>query len=199
MKRMLRTVLLITLTLFPSAVALAQKVSFDFDKSANFSGFKTFGFKDGVKSGNPLVEERIAAAITASLGAKGLARSEGSPDLYVVTHLTFEKQKDISAYSSGMGYGPYAWHWGGGWGTTNVRVTNILIGTLVIDFIDAKKAELVWRGIGVREVKKQNKPDKIDKNVNEAVTKILRNYPPASAASAGSNTAELSSLSHGIL
>lgn len=198
MKRILRTGLLIGLTTLWADVAIAQKVSFDFDKSANFSTFKTFAFKEGTKSGNPLVDERIMNAITASLGAKGLTRNDAHPDLYVVTHLTFDKQKDISAYSTNSGYGPYGWNWGGGWGTTDVRVREILIGTLIIDLVDAGKGELVWRGMGVREVKQQNKPAKIDKNVNDAVSKILKNYPPATVSASGSN-ARFSLFTHDIL
>ena len=54
----------------------------------------------------------------------------------------------------------------------------ILIGTLVVDVADAKKSELVWRGMGVKEVDTQAKPDKRDKNINQAVEKIFKNYPP---------------------
>ena len=68
--------------------------------------------------------------------------------------------------------------WGGGWGTTDVRVIEILMGTLVIDFADANRKEVVFRGIGVKEVNVQAKPEKRDKSISEAVKKILKNYPP---------------------
>ena len=35
-------------------VLLAQKTSFDYDKTANFAAFKTFALKDGTKVGDPL-------------------------------------------------------------------------------------------------------------------------------------------------
>ena len=73
----------------------------------------------------------------------------------------------------GMGY-----RWGGGWGTTDVRVNEILVGTLVIDVADATKKEMVWRGMGVREVDVQAKAEKRDKNINNAVKKILKDFPP---------------------
>ena len=72
-----------------------------------------------------------------------------------------------------MGY-----RWGGGWGTTDVRVNEILVGTLVIDVADATKKEMVWRGMGVREVDVQAKAEKRDKNINNAVKKILKDFPP---------------------
>jgi hypothetical protein len=158
------------------ALAQAQKTSYDFDKSANFAGYKSYALKDGTKVGDPLIDNRIVAAIEKELATKGLVKSDASPDVSIVYHVAFDKQKDITAWSSGGG--PYGWRWGGGWGTTDVRVNEILVGTLVIDVADAKKSELVWRGIGVKEVDTQAKPDKRDKNINEAVQKILKNYPP---------------------
>ena len=41
----------IALALTP-ALLLAQKVSYDFNKSANFAGYKTYAFKDGTKVGS---------------------------------------------------------------------------------------------------------------------------------------------------
>jgi hypothetical protein len=73
----------------------------------------------------------------------------------------------------GAGY-----RWGSGWGTTDVRVNEILVGTLVIDIADATKNEMVWRGMGVKEVDAQAKADRRDKNINNAVKKILKDFPP---------------------
>jgi len=162
---------------FP-ALALAQKVSFDFDKTADFTKFKTFTLKDGTKVNDPLIDKRIVDAIGANLKAKGLTRNDANPDLVVVYHMALDKQQDITTYSTGMGYGPYPYHWGGGWGTTDVRVREILVGTLVIDMADSARNELVFRGLGVKEVNVQLKAEKRDKNINDAVTKILKDYPP---------------------
>ena len=41
------------------ALAIAQKVSYDFDKSASFTTFKTYAMKDGTKVGQPLIDDRI--------------------------------------------------------------------------------------------------------------------------------------------
>ena len=55
---------------------------------------------------------------------------------------------------------------------------DILVGTLVIDIADAKKKQIAWRGMGVKEVDTQAKPEKRDKSINNAVKKILKDYPP---------------------
>jgi hypothetical protein len=163
-------------------LAAAQKVSYDYDKTANFATFKTYALKDGTKVGQQLIDDRIVAAIETELAAKGFSKVEANPDVFVVYHVAFDTQKDISTYSSGYGggYGPYGWGWGGGWagGTTSTQVRDILVGTLVIDVADANKAQVAWRGMGVKEVQTQAKPEKRDKSINEAVKKIFKNYPP---------------------
>jgi hypothetical protein len=178
MQRKLVT-LAIAALLSPTLV-LAQKVSYDYDKSANFAGFKTYAHKEGTKVGQPLVDDRIVAAIDAQLAAKGLTKAESDPDVFVVYHIAFDKQKDISTYSSGYGggYGPYGWGWGGGMGTSTTQVRDILIGTLVIDIADAKQSKLAWRGMATKEVKTQASPEKRDKSINDAMKKIFKNYPP---------------------
>ena len=137
-----RLVIAVALVLSP-AMLYAQKVSYDYEKTANFAAFKTFALKDGTKVGQPLIDDRIVAAIEQELAAKGLTKVDANPDVFVVYHTSFDKQKDISTFSSGYGggYGPYGWGWGGGWagGSTTTQVRDILMGTLVIDIADAKK------------------------------------------------------------
>jgi hypothetical protein len=179
-KRVVPAALLVGL-LIPT-LAAAQKVSYDFDKTANFAGFKTYAQKDGTKVGQPLIDDRIASAIDSALAAKGFKKVDSNPDVFVVYHVAFDKQKDISSYSSGYGggYGAYGWGWGGGWGggTTTTQVRDILVGTLVVDLADAQKGQLAWRGMGVKEVDTQAKPEKRDKSITNAVNKIFKNYPP---------------------
>jgi len=162
------------------ALALAQKTSYDFSKTANFASFKTYATKDGTKVGQQLIDDRIASAIDAAMASKGFTKTASNPDVYVVYHVAFDKEKDISTFSSGYGggYGPYGWGWGGGMGTTTTQVRDIVVGTLVIDMADAKANQLVWRGMGVKEVDVQAKAEKRDKNIAAAVKKILKDFPP---------------------
>ena len=163
------------------ALAMAQKTTYDFDKSANFASYKTYALKEGTPVGQQLIDDRIVAAIDAAMASKGFTKS-ANPDVAVIYHVAFDKQKDISTFSSGYGggYGPYGYGWGGGWGggTTSTQVRDILIGTLVIDMADAKTKQMVWRGMGTKEVDTTAKPEKRDKSITNAVNKIFKNYPP---------------------
>ena len=161
-------------------VAFAQKTTYDYDKTAPFGSFATYSMKEGTPTGNALIDKRITSAIETQLAAKGLKRTDASPDLFVVYHVAFDEQKDISTFSSGPMYGGYGWGWGGGWGTTttDVRVRDIVVGTLAIDMVDAQKKEVAWRGLGTREINTTAKPEKRDENITKAVEKIFKNYPP---------------------
>jgi hypothetical protein len=172
----MKVCLIATMLLALPGIALAQKTSFDYDKSANFASYKTYAMRDGRKVGDPLIDNRIVAAIESELAAKGFTKTETNPDLLVIYHVAFDKEQDISGYTSGAG--PYGWRYGGGMQTTDLRVSEILIGTLVIDLTDAAKKEVVWRGMGVKEIDTQAKAEKRDKNINGAVAKMLKNYPP---------------------
>jgi hypothetical protein len=41
-------------------LAVAQKTSYDFDKTADFTQFKTYVLKDGTKIGNPLIDDGLS-------------------------------------------------------------------------------------------------------------------------------------------
>jgi hypothetical protein len=179
--RAVTAAIVLAAALMPAWTA-AQKVTYDYDKAANFAGYKTYAHKAGTAVGQELIDARIVAAIDAELAAKGFTKVESNPDVFVVYHMAFDKEKDISTYSSGYGggYGPYGWGWGGGWagGTTTTQVRDILVGTLLIDMADAGKGQLVWRGVGTKEVDTKANPEKRDKSINNAVKKIFKNYPP---------------------
>jgi hypothetical protein len=172
---------LAALVLVP-ALARAQDVTYDFDKTADFTTFKTYATKEGTPVGQQLIDDRIINAIDDAMKAKGFTKATSNPDVVVIYHVAFDKQKDISTFSSGYGggYGPYGYGWGGGWGggTTSTQVRDILVGTLVIDIADAKKNQLAWRGMGTKEIDTKAKPDKRDKSIKKAVDKIFKNYPP---------------------
>ena len=55
------------------------------------------------------------------------------------------------------------------------------MGTLVIDIADAKKGQLAWRGMGVKEVDMQAKPEKRDKSITERGEEDLQELPAVKA------------------
>ena len=111
------------------ALAFAQKTTYDFDKDVNFASIHTYALKEGTPAGNPLIDKRLVEAIQSQLAAKGLKVDEANPDIWVVYHVSVDKKKELTGYTSGYGgYGGYGWRYGGGMTTTNMQVNEILVG-----------------------------------------------------------------------
>ncbi len=144
--------------------------------------FKTYAHKDGTKVGQQLIDDRIIAAIDAQLAAKGFTKTDSNPDVFVVYHVAFDKQKDISTYSSGYGggYGAYGGAGAAAWagGTTHDAGARHPDRHARHRHGGREEGQLVWRGMGVKEVDTQANPEKRDKSINNAVKKIFKNYPP---------------------
>jgi Domain of unknown function (DUF4136) len=165
-------------------LAAAQKVTYDYDRSKNFTHVRTFTVKEGEPSHNPLVDQRVAAQIARTLAARGMSQVDHDPDVYIVPSLTAEMRKEYTAYNTGYWpyyggwYGGYWGYWGGGWGSTTVQERERQYDTLVIDMVDARTGTLIWRGKGVKRVHSHWKPDDVDKQVAKTVGKIMSNFPP---------------------
>ena len=58
------------------------------------------------------------------------------------------------------------------------QTSTINVGTLLVDLYDPAKARLVWRGDGTKTIDVKKDPEKNYKNLQKAVAKIFKNYPP---------------------
>ena len=151
-------------------VALAQKVTVEFDQAAPFSDYKTFAIREGqLNSKNPalnspLVKKQIEADIERDLTARGLTRVTGQADLNVRYTFGSARKTEVESYPAG-------WY---GMGTRYVRVP-YAEGTLVIDFRDPRTRSLVWRAISSEE---KSDASKIEGKLDDMVKKSIEKYPP---------------------
>jgi uncharacterized protein DUF4136 len=155
--------------------------SADYDRAVDFSKYKTYAWKDVDATQNALLENRIKSAVDSALAAKGLQKVSDNPDLWVVAHPRLTKETQINTYNTGWGYG-WGWRGGYGGGTTTSTVSEIPVGNLVVDLVDANKKQLVWRGTASKTIDPSSTPEQKQKNVDEAVTKMFEPYPPKPAA-----------------
>ena len=51
-------------------------------------------------------------------------------------------------------------------------------GELAVDMYDPANQHLIWRGIASKTLDPKAKPAKRQKNLNKAVAKPMKNYPP---------------------
>ena len=159
---------LLVLTLSCSAI---YDVSYDYDSEADLTHLRTYDWlpvPEGVEA-DDLVVGRVKRATNAKLGEKGFQMDQDNPDFLIAMHVGSEEK--VTYRQWGYSYSPY---WGRG-GSSRYKYQE---GTLVLDFVDAKSKQLVWRGQARGFVDRKSTPKKDDKLVNEAVTKILKHFPP---------------------
>jgi hypothetical protein len=164
--------------------ALAQDVRYNFDKEADFSKFKTYKWvelKDAQKP-NDIVDKQIRDTIDSELATKGLTKVDGDSDLLVGYQTAVGTEKQFTSYNSDWGYGAGwyrgGWYGGGGMSTTTGQTSTIYVGQLGVDMYESAKKDLVWRGTASKTLDPKAKPDKQQKNLTKAVTKLFKNYPP---------------------
>ena len=182
---MLKWMVLTTALFFAATAALAQDVRYNFDSSEDFSKFKTYKWVDlkGSDHANDLTEKQIREALEAELATKGLQKTDSdNADLLIGYQTAVGTEKQFTSYNTGWGYGP---GWGGGWygggmssTTTTGTTSTIYIGQLGVDMYNSSKKDLVWRGVASKTIDPKAKPEKQQKNINKAVKKLLKNYPP---------------------
>jgi len=174
---------LMLVMLFVCVASVFAQVSSDKDPNADFSQFKTFGFKPGTvinqgktETNNTIMDSRVDNAVTSELTAKGLRRDDNNPDL--VISYTAGAQKKTELEDAGPGFaGPGIYVADGWWADSynDFWENTYNEGTLMIDVKDAQTDDLVYRVYGAGEVK--NKSKKQDKEVNKVVQKGFKDFP----------------------
>ena len=169
--------------------ALSQDVRYNFDKDTDFSKLKTYKWvvlKDAQQP-DDITDKQIKATVDAELLAKGLTKTDAEkPDLYIAYQVAINTEKEFTSFNSGMGgwgYGP-GWY-GGGWygaggGITTGSTSTIYVGALSLDMYNVSHEDLIWRGVASKTLDPKAKPEKRQKNLNKAVAKLLKTYPPTS-------------------
>lgn len=154
------------------------KVSTDYDRSVNFSQYKTFSLNYLVTNRNvsELNEERIWNSLRTEMIKKGYREENRNPDLLVSAISVVKNRKAVSANSNGWGYGPGR-YWGVG--STTFQTSNYKEGNLVISVVDIRRDRLVWEGTGNAEFHKQ--PKNPDQAISNTVNKILSSFPQGDA------------------
>ncbi len=152
----------------------AQDVSHDYDLDAPFSSYKTYAWVPGHNLEDGFNHRRIVGAIDSQLALKGLRQVAvtDNPDVLVAYHASFNKNLQVTGFSSGWGGYRFASK------STTARAEEIVIGTLVVDVVQASNRTIVWRGTATKELDPRASPEKREKNINKAAEKLFKAYPP---------------------
>ena len=176
------------------AVAVVQagvKVRAEFDKAYDFSKARTYGWHpDGAGEVKMLMREggdpeqirarwepTIKDAVEKEMAKRGLVQATGGvPDLYLNYYFLSGPNSEAQTRGQFIGAVPP-------WGVPDFEMTTTSLkifeqGTLILDIIDGPKRQIAWRGIAEAEVNRQNTAAKREQRLREAVSELLKKYPP---------------------
>jgi Domain of unknown function (DUF4136) len=184
-RRTLQLTLAGLLFLFCCSWAAAQDIRYNFKPGTDFSKYKTYKWVRVPKAEYPnqIMDGQIMQAIDAQLATKGLSKTESdNADLIVTYQAAVNQEKEWNSYSTGdtmWGYGRWGgWGGYGGMSTTRTTSSTINIGTLNVDIYDVSQKEQIWRGSASKTLGSGKDPQKIQKNLNKAMAKLFKKYPP---------------------
>ena len=119
---------------------------------------------------NPNNRTSIEDAVNWAMKNRGMVQDEQNPDLLVAYYAGKQDAIDPSVW--GYSYSPEG-SYKDEQGPPNSYKSN----TIVIDLVDAKSKELMWRGWSAGVVDAPNN-DKTENSIRDVVKKIMAEYPP---------------------
>jgi hypothetical protein len=178
---MKKNTLLFILVVGLAACNPTLQVSYDRDKSINIDDYKTYGWLD-VKAienrnndpryYNELTDKRIKAAVDKEMAGKGYSSVQAKPAMEMHYHIIVENKTTVISEPMGITYGDY-------WARKISTSYPYREGTLIIDIMDAKTNQLVWRGSGTDVITVEMTKDP-ETAINKAVKEILKKFPARS-------------------
>jgi hypothetical protein len=189
-----RIILGATLTIVVANAAFAESVTTVYDKRANFAGYKTFMWIKEPTATDARMRERVVRDVNAALAAGGLQLVTRGADLGIAAHAATEQERTLAAFYGGF---DGSWRWDSPVGSAATARGTYEIGTLVIDIFDANTKEAVWRGTSSKM--SSGNPQKQAADLNKAVAKMFRNFPPTRKAKAGVMARMVEFLARGVI
>jgi hypothetical protein len=165
---------LLTLLLAACSTILVET---DHDSSVDFSRFRTWAWDPATAHEPAAMDALVRPAVERELAAKGLGRVDtDTPDLHVEYSLAVEGRhvQTRSEQSYAYSRGTY-----GGWGRgATEREWKYEEGSLTLLLSDGATGRVVWRGTAREVVDPQRTDAERKAVVDEAVGKLLRDFPP---------------------
>ncbi|HEX7373990.1 MAG TPA: DUF4136 domain-containing protein [Steroidobacteraceae bacterium] len=181
----------IAVAVLATGCASGPDIRADYDKSADFGKYRTFGFVSAAPGDTTqfksLAQQNMQNVAAREMEARGYTKSD-TPDLVINFKGKLEEKTDIEStpapyYGPGWGYGGwYGAPWGG-YGGTEVTTRRYNVGTLVMDVVDREKRQVVFQG-GVEGVVTKEMLQNREAAITAAVQHIFSRYPFVAGQSA---------------
>src|SRR6267142_1283785 len=124
---------------------------------------------------NSISNRALRADLVKGFENRGYALAD-NPDFAVAYYASTKEKLDVTYWDYGYAYYP-DWSLGPGFGPYDPMVTQYTQGTVVVDVVNPKTRELLWRGHGVARV--SDDQQQYEQDLWKAVTAILDKFPQA--------------------
>lgn len=155
-------------------VSACTTVTTDVDKQADFSAYITFDFGAQAETPTSIDGRRIEQGLAEQLEDKGLIKVNSGGDLYVHHDIVEESELVSSGSSVSFGYG---WNSFGVITSSPERYKERKYGKLVVELVDAKANQVVWKGVSSRKLSESMSSEKRESLIEEEIAKMFENYP----------------------
>ena len=165
--------ILVALCCLFAPAAFAQDVTYNFMPGTNFSKYHTYKWVTIEGGGHPnqIVDAEIKQSVDSQLTGKGFTKTNGdTDDMFVGYQIAVDQEKQWNGYGMGGGL-----RWGG---MATATSSTINVGTLVLDFYDPAAKQLFWTGRATKTIDPSKNQEKNQKNLDKAMAKLLKNFPP---------------------
>jgi hypothetical protein len=127
---------------------------------------------------NSTSSRALRNALVRGFASRGYAVADSGPDFAVAYYASTRDKLDIMRWDYGYAWWPLWWRgWGLGGPVGPTEATEYASGTVVVDVIDPKTRELLWRGRGLARVADEERAYELDPE--KTVTAIVAKFPRA--------------------
>jgi hypothetical protein len=169
--KLFSSALVLALLLVTAGTLTAQDVRYNFMPRTDFSKYRTYKWVNlGSAHPDQILDAEIKESVDSQLASKGMIKTDSDKaDLYIGYQTAVDQETHWDAWGTGRRFGG---------GMASWTSSTISIGTLVLDMYDPGAKQLVWTGQATKTINPSSNPEKNMKNVDKAIAKLLKNYPP---------------------
>lgn len=174
------TAVLVALALTACGGGIDVKTDYDPAAAQAMNSYKTYSWAHAKRDQtvSTLNAQRIVDAVDNALKTKGFQKVESGGDFQVAFIATTAAQTDYTTTNDYYGYGWGRWYGGGGMSTSHTTAYNWTQGTLVLDIVDGKSNQMVYRSTATAEVDQDLAPAERQTRLNQGALQMLAKFPP---------------------
>jgi hypothetical protein len=161
-----------------AACASTPSIKVGWDQHADFSKYHRWAWKPDGSIQDAVWAKRCQDVLSDQLATNGLTQVglDQNPDLWAVVHARLSTQTQVVSYSPawGYGWGPY----GAAWAYDNTVEYQVPVGTILVDLVDVRQKEIVWRGRANGAIQSDRTNEQREEKLIAIFKEMFAGYPP---------------------